>query len=219
MNTETRPVHRSRLVPWAAVLLAAAAAPGLRAWSSKDLPYFEPVHQMAIANILGSVLPPDQIAILQQAQVDVDTHQKFDESFMHAMTGLDAGQALADEMPVYIGKSEDFVRANLTDAIARQRAGDTAGALQALGTALHTLEDATSPAHRGFQPWSRGESVFEMAVHVMKERVYPTDTSDPEEAAERKALEASVQWGYDIFTGKRPMPDHFFSPQGALNLP
>jgi hypothetical protein len=57
------------------------------------------------------------------------------------------------------------------------------------------------------------ESWLEMAVHVFKERVYPTD---PQVIAR---LEGTVNWAYDIFTEKISMPPSFFDGSGNLLLP
>jgi hypothetical protein len=60
------------------------------------------------------------------------------------------------------------------------------GAYFNLGIALHTLKDATSPAHTGFQPWSdftswagSGNPRVESATsHVAKELTYPGTNSN-----------------------------------------
>lgn len=83
--------------------------------------------------------------------------------------------------------------------------------------ALHTLEDATSPSHEGFQSWNQNESPFLILQHCMAERLYPDGDG---QQGYRARLEGSVQWGYDIFTGKTPMPAAFFaSGTGTLLLP
>jgi hypothetical protein len=86
-----------------------------------------------------------------------------------------------------------------------------------LGQALHALEDATSPSHRGFQTWSYDVGIWEMAQHVAKERVYPDDST-----ADRfqSHLEGVVQYAYDIYMEKIAIPVRFFdSGNGSLILP
>jgi hypothetical protein len=39
--------------------------------------------------------------------------------------------------------------------------------------ALHALQDATSPAHNGFQPWSTHPGAVNDVMHVGQELIYP----------------------------------------------
>jgi hypothetical protein len=202
-----------------AAAICLASVPFASAWSSKDYPMFEPVHQMAIANVLKGNFSAAEIKVLQDQQLRVDEDQKASQSFEHSMTGLEKGQTIQDQKPLFIARTEEFVRTHLAAAISARKAGSTADALPHLGQAIHPLQDATSPAHRGFQSWSSDESWFAMAQHVAKERVYPDDSDDKEQVAERKALEGAVRWAYDIYMERAPLPDHFFDSDGNLLLP
>ena len=209
---------RNLLISLVAISINGVVALRSGAWSSKDCPLFEPVHQIAIANVLKADFSPADILVLQQQQALVDEDQKPSQSFEHAMTGVEKGQSPAGELPVYIAKTEAFIRTNLAAAIAARKAG-SADAIPHLGQALHPLEDATSPAHVGFQSWSYDESWWAMAVHVSKERVYPDDSSDSAQVANKKALEGVVEYAYDIYMEKVPMPAQFFDSKGNLILP
>ena len=76
--------------------------------------------------------------------------------------------------------ADAYVRSQLRWAKELLRQGRTYDAYYEFGKALHTLQDATSPAHGGFQPWS-DEPGFLNAVwhglkaawHVDKEIEYP----------------------------------------------
>jgi hypothetical protein len=63
--------------------------------------------------------------------------------------------------------------------------------------ALHTLQDATSPAHGGFQLWSGRESYQEEAAHVLKELQYPGLNSN---------LQRVTNHFLDLFQNNLPLP-------------
>jgi hypothetical protein len=187
------------------------------AWTSAQSPVTTAVHQKAIETVLGKQLDPPALAVLENEQGLVDKDQEPAQSAEHAMTGIiDASHIEATERPHYIAASEMLLRKDLTAAIDARKSGNSAAALPALGKALHILEDATSPAHRGFQSWSYNEGIVGSAVHVFKERSYPTDDSADKY---RSHLEGVVQYAYDIYMERKPIPPHFFDPiSGQLLL-
>jgi hypothetical protein len=78
-----------------------------------------------------------------------------------------------------------------------------------LGNAIHTVGDASSPTHRGFQTYEG-----DLLTHSGPERRYPG--AGTREAIE---LEGGTQYVYDIFRGAKPMPKEFFNKEGLLTLP
>jgi hypothetical protein len=76
--------------------------------------------------------------------------------------------------------------------------GKHAKALEALALAMHALQDSTSPARAGFQPWT-GEWIPGLE-HVAKENFDPGANS---------ALDAATKGAYDIFKGTKPIPTDF----------
>jgi hypothetical protein len=54
-----------------------------------------------------------------------------------------------------------------------QASGDPLGALHEFGVALHTLQDATSPAHSGFQLWTGEETLSQQLEHAGQEIMDP----------------------------------------------
>jgi len=87
----------------------------------------------------------------------------------------------------------------------------TVPAFTALGDLTHTVQEGSSPVHRGFQDWATQNG----AAHVYAERRYPAAGT-----RERAELEGATQWAHDIFTGAAPTPKQFFDPDtGLLNLP
>jgi hypothetical protein len=187
------------------------------AWTSVNGPLTDDIHQKAIDRVLTSMSAADR-KVLEDQQPLVDKDQEPLQSAEHAMTGIDkAGELDAEEKKTYIGLCEALVQKELMSAIDARKANNPQVALPALGKAMHTLEDATSPAHRGFQIWSYDFGIWEMASHVFKERVYPDD-STPDRY--QSHLEGVVQYVYDIYTEMIPMPEHFFDPaNGNLVLP
>jgi hypothetical protein len=187
------------------------------AWTSVNGPLTDDIHQMAIDRVLTSMSAADR-QLLKDQQPLVDKDQEPLQSAEHAMTGIDKdGEVEADEKKHFIGLSETLVQQELMAAIGARKANNLQAALAALGKAMHTLEDATSPAHRGFQVWSFKFGIWEMATHVFKERVYPNDSAPDRNQSH---LEGAVQYAYDIYTEKTPMPASFFDPaSGSLILP
>lgn len=178
-------------------------------WSSRSTLLSEPAHQMAIQNVLGRYVDPRYIQVMQQRQVDIDTQQRNVDQYMHAMTG--AGQ----ERNVAIQQANEFVTTRLNNAKEALKSGDLNRAYSELGDAMHTLQDATSPSHRGFQVWDERSSTYAQAMHSRVERNYPDAST-----RERNELEGVTRWIYDIFQGKAEMPENFFDPvTGYLLLP
>ena len=79
--------------------------------------------------------------------------------------------------------------------------------LRAIGNVIHLLQDATSPAHTGFQPWD-GDTWSEAAYqHVERENFDPGADS---------ALAAATlnAWGY---LDAAQLPEDFFNGLGVDN--
>jgi RHS repeat-associated protein len=124
------------------------------------------VHQDAIDTSLAFVAE-DRRAILRSAQERVDLDQV--NQYKHAMRLPNQSAADARE------KAQAFIDKNMERAIELERSGNWAMAMEHLGAAIHTLQDATSPSHRGFQVFDPSWSTTSPQVrkHVMAE------TSDP----------------------------------------
>jgi hypothetical protein len=205
------------LAPLLGVGYVLSAGPS-SAWTSAKGPLTDAIHQQAIDKVLSKSMSSADRAILDDEQSLVDKDQEPEQSAEHAMTGITKeGQDEAKERTVYIGLSEDLIHKMFASAIAARNASDNANAMKALGKAIHMLEDSTSPAHRGFQVWSSQFGIWEMAHHVLKERVYPDDrTADHYQSH----LEGAVSYAYDIYMGTAPIPPHFFDPtSGNVFIP
>jgi len=114
-------------------------------------------------------LTTGQIQLLQQASSDTDYVISFNgkspqdpaNSYIHSMSDGVHNQDPREAQQ----RAEAFVNANEQDARAWQAIYESAGgqglsanALYHLGIALHTVSDATSPAHAGYQPWNGTDS-------------------------------------------------------------
>ena len=90
-------------------------------------------------------------------------------SYGHAMRNRDVGQTVDQAK----GLADAFVRKQFDLAKQLLSAGNIKEAYYQFGIGLHTLQDATSPAHGGFQPWGDHVSPGELVTHIAKELNYP----------------------------------------------
>jgi RHS repeat-associated protein len=172
-------------------------------WSSKAWPGFDPVHQMTVEKVLGNV-GSRGVEIMKGRQDFMDANQSPAGQYEHAMWDDRAGTRAEA-----IQNANNAVMARLLGA--RAQAAGSDAFFEELGDAIHTLQDATSPSHRGFQDW-HPQSV---GKHSDAERRYPAEGS-----AERAELEGVTRWAGDIATSKADMPGRFFNPDsGRVELP
>jgi hypothetical protein len=94
--------------------------------------------------------------------------------------------------------ADNFVRKQYEIALDYWENGETKLALFNLGVALHTLQDATSPAHAGFQIWTGKESLTEQISHVTQELMYPGKDSN---------LQKTTDWFINMFFLQQPLPN------------
>ncbi len=103
--------------------------------------------------------------------------------------------------------ANNFVRGQLMRARALEKSGKHPEALEFLGNAIHTLQDATSPAHNGFQEWNeKWDPLEEYLYHIKWELYDPGHDSELDRATARA-------WNY--FKGTSPLPNDFF-PQSCF---
>jgi hypothetical protein len=177
-------------------------------WASKAI---APIHQIAIKRCLGGFLPEDDITILCDMQVEMDTDQSAVKSYLHAMSDGQHAQFPEEAKQA----ANNFVRGRLADARDDERKGSKSehtSAMKELGRAIHTLQDSTSPAHHGFKSWyDYTGGAFNPCewIHASKELIYPGTGS---------WLELSTYRAYLCFTGTHPMPSDFFGDLGVDTL-
>ena len=72
-----------------------------------------------------------------------------------------------------------------------------------LGLGMHAMQDATSPAHQGFQKYYGG--AWELGAHIYSELFDPMQGS---------RLDNATMLAYRYAKGDLPMPDDFFNGLG-----
>src|SRR5207237_9218828 len=130
-------------------------------WSSMNVGFLANVHQKAIDRALAE-LPESDRVILRHTQEIADSKefQSVELSPTHAMRA--PGQSVQNAKThanAYVTARIKAARALENRAFLSkddERTKYHEAALVQLGFAIHTLQDSTSPAHRGFQEW-RGE--------------------------------------------------------------
>jgi len=186
------------------------------AWSSLVGPLFDTIHQAAIDHALPALSEADRKVLKDQQKV-IDTRQSTADSYQHAMMGMSGPPSGVEALRKrFRDLTDGCIHQSLVAAQQSERNGDHTGALQALGAAIHAMEDATSPTHDGFQPWRDDESIWEKAKHVAHERVYPDDSGP---SSRKVRLEASVAYAYDLFIGRVAQPATFFDTSFRLVIP
>lgn len=167
------------------------------------------IHREAIDNALEtSLLPASDRQILKEEQDEVDNDQKAADSYRHAMSN---GSGTPPQTPAEAQQQTDnYVLDLLTKARAAEAKNDHTTAMQDLGQAMHALQDSTSPAHHGFQPWydyTGGMANPHEWCHGAKESINPGQGS---------WLYIATDETYDYFHDtSKPLPSDFFNDLGA----
>ena len=154
-------------------------------WGSH--PLFAPVHQQANANgIYRNGVPSvtDTFKLLKkyvrriQAMNDGTVYAD-SKQFQNGASSPRHGMRDEYDTPEEAKKKADrFVREQFRKAREALSQGREYEAYFEFGVGLHTLQDATSPAHAGFQKWTGKETLREQIEHVKKELTYPGKDSN-----------------------------------------
>jgi hypothetical protein len=143
------------------------------------------VHQRAGYMAFGDQLTHNQLIIVANGHEwsDSPAHQSSDFTFMHAMRHPDQSVEQACK------QTNQFINLVANQAISARNSGNMNQALFLFAVALHTMQDSTSPTHRGFQEWTGQESGMQIEEHVRAELIYPGRNSDLDNIT-RKAWKA-----------------------------
>jgi hypothetical protein len=152
-------------------------------------------------------LGKDQLKTLQQAshdtdyknQVDGHSPQDVEVSFVHGMSDGEHQQdpmEAQQEGDAFIAKNEQVAEQTQADWIASGQSGVAPNALTAFGNALQTVEDRTSPAHEGNQPWY-GSWHWSAVQHVWAEHSINQNQMNNSVAAARYAYFRT--FGLDLY--------------------
>jgi len=107
---------------------------------------------------------------------DANEHQKGEFSYMHAMSNADPESKQSSEQAME--QADQYVRSQFDKGRELLNAGKLYQAYFEFGKGLHTLQDATSPAHAAFQSWHTNESTENLIAHVLQELRYPGQDSN-----------------------------------------
>jgi hypothetical protein len=77
----------------------------------------------------------------------------------------------------------------------------TEAAMEHLGNAIHTMQDATSPSHRGFQLWDDNGKFTDHLKH------HAAEVTLVEGSADHQALSAATRKAWDLFNQPGPLPE------------
>jgi hypothetical protein len=161
-------------------------------------------HQRAIRRAIPSLSYYDeQWVVAAVVYVDSSAFQSTENSFMHAMRA--PKQSIADARSL----ANTFVRTHIREAERLlcwtcTRLGSREQALWEFGLALHTIQDATSPSHPGFQVWHGLFPLEAVYEHVRDEGYDPGSDS---------ALDKATAWFWTFFEceyGAPTLPGDFF---------
>jgi hypothetical protein len=139
--------------------------------------------------------------IWAQEYADSAPFQTGDNSFRHGMRNK--GQSVCEA----ISQAEAFVRQQMEWAIFNRNRGKEGPSLWEFSIALHALQDATSPAHGGFQEWSDDPRFLSVLGHVTRESIFYR----PSERARLTAITKQA-WGW--YTSG-DLPNRFFAEQAS----
>ncbi len=150
-------------------------------------------HQSSILRVIRLKVPAERAALLRQ-QAIIDQNQSNAVQFKHALsipgqTPLEAWVA-----------ANNFVRDEIRAARALYAASQNIEAMNRLGNAIHTMQDATSPAHEGFQMWDENWSLTrEKREHYERESHTPSPT-------EINEIDTATRTAWELFKSNQPLP-------------
>jgi len=162
------------------------------------------VHQAIINRALAGRATPNQLRILMQEQKDFDADTQAEAyAHMHAMRRR--GESREDARR----KANRFVRGEICLARELAAKGHHAEAMRRLSRAMHTVQDATSPAHANFAvAWE--DTIPQMINHLPH---YLVEDFDPGSGSAADRATGKI---WDYFIGNRPLPDDFFNGEYDL---
>ncbi len=167
-------------------------------WPTKGME----VHQQAIDNYYDDIkkgkskaeidLIKKKIGILKTAELKADENQNGEVSYTHAMRNETQTPEEAKKL------ADQYVREKFMKAKQLFAEGKVEEAYALFGLALHTLQDATSPAHNGFQLWTGKETEWEKFRHNLSESFFPGINSNLQ-----KITNLAIEWFEKLNT---PLP-------------
>jgi hypothetical protein len=161
-------------------------------------------HQAIINRSLAGRATANDLRILMQEQQDFDGDTQAEAyAHMHAMRRR--GESREDARR----KANRFVRGEICIARSLAAKGHHGEAMRRLSRAMHSVQDATSPAHANFAAaWE--DTLLQMIDHIPH---YITEDFDPGAGSSADVATGRI---WDYFTGKTPLPADFFNGEYDL---
>ncbi|MBI5282180.1 MAG: RHS repeat-associated core domain-containing protein [Candidatus Solibacter usitatus] len=156
-------------------------------------------HHQLIEQQFKAQLGNHAVQVIQRASDWVDSlpNQFPGRSFMHAMSNGDIVQSIQDAQR----ETDQYVDTEMKAAVDQQIKYEMGGgkgfgddALTRFGHALHTVQDATSPQHRGYQPWYGLNDVRSILHSRREERSTVSRAAADMEARYNAQVAASQLW-------------------------
>jgi RHS repeat-associated protein len=164
------------------------------------------IHQAITRRALSGQGPSgsDLKTLIEEQYFFDQTTQGEQYAYMHAMRMR--GERPEDSRR----KANQFVRCRICKAQKLAKEGKRTAAMQALSQAMHTVQDAASPAHANFaEAWQ--DTTWQTINHLPH---YVSENFDPGPGSVSDESTLRI-WRY--FTGESPMPDDFFPGEFDLN--
>ncbi len=154
------------------------------------------VHQNSAERVLAAFMSRADLNYVEHQQMVIDRQQA--SQVPHAMTDPGGNSVLGHTL------ANAYVKNEILSAQRFEAAGDHDHALEHFANALHTMQDATSPAHAGFAPWTH--FFGGQLVHLAREDFDPGRGSQLDKATLRT---------WDYFTSAAPIPEDVFHGIGV----
>lgn len=149
-------------------------------------------HKLSIRRAIIGLSPIERRTLLLQ-QEWIDKDQANEVQFKHSLS-------IPGQQPLEAWKlANDFTRNEIAAARDLENAGQHVEALKRLSNAIHTMQDATSPAHKGFQQYDNNWSWSKKIEHYQRE----TNPS----VGELRELDAATRRAWEFFKSNQPLPN------------
>lgn len=142
-----------------------------------------------------------------QTNLMADEQYKFDSETQDPAYAPQHAMARPGQSPEDARREANiFVRNRICTARRLFANGNEADAMRYLGQAMHTMQDAASPEHHGFQPaWPN--TFFEKLWQAGPFGHYRGELFDPGSGS---AADRNTRRAWDYFSGNSPMPSDYF---------
>jgi RHS repeat-associated protein len=164
------------------------------------------IHTWAIDRALSFLSDADR-SILKSQQWTMDWGDGSQSNKVQYKHGLSApmsdlpGVSVRETPESAWGRANSYVLGEIGQAKLAESSGNHLGAMEHLGNAIHTMQDPTSPSHRGFQFFDHREFSLDSLWHVVREAEWPSMRSP-----EYGAIMSATRRAWDLFRSSESLP-------------